>query len=216
MKSPTTQSVLGSLRAVIPRRQVDFLETLRVAELQAAKLAEMIGDERGIMEHHLTELPRIKVVREDLPVSGLSYWNGQEWVIALAGGDSTARQRFTLLHEFKHIIDHGSLGCLYAGDANRTAKQQAEAAADYFAGCALVSKLALKSAWGNGIQRAPELAAHFGVSEPAIRVRLSQTGLDTVIDQIPAARCARPVRTSNSQTQRFRTVRPTFAQRNYA
>lgn len=36
-----------------------------------------------------------------------SHWNGYEWIISIAEGDSPARQRFTLLHEFKHIIDHG-------------------------------------------------------------------------------------------------------------
>jgi Zn-dependent peptidase ImmA (M78 family) len=217
MKSSTpSPSVLASLRAVIPQRHLNFLEALRIAELQAAKLSHLISDERGILEHHIAGLPRITVVHEDLPVSGMSYWNGQEWVIALAGGDSTARQRFTLLHEFKHIIDHGSVARLYSDDKVRTVNQQAETAADYFAGCALVSKQSLKSAWGSGIQKVTDLAAHFGVSEPAIRVRLAQTGLDVDIDRVPAARCARPITSARRGPQRFRTVQPPYARGTFA
>ena len=37
-----------------------------------------------------------------------------------------------------------------------------------------------------------DLAAHFGVSEQAIAVRLDQTGLNNV-DAAPTARCARPI-----------------------
>lgn len=77
-------------------------------------------------------------------------------------------------------------------------------AADYFAGCALVSKRDLKRAWGYGIQRPVDLAAHFNVSEPAIRVRLAQTGLDVVSDRKPASRCARPVQGSRAEPQHFR------------
>ncbi|GAA1802601.1 hypothetical protein GCM10009811_27950 [Nostocoides veronense] len=47
---------------------------------------------------------------------------------------SPARQRFTLLHEFKHIIDHGACDRLYRDVTRRgvtlTARQQAETAAD--------------------------------------------------------------------------------------
>lgn len=211
----TSRSVLASLRVLTPHRQVTFHEALRIAELQATKLADSIADERGIMEHDITGLPRITVVYEDLPVSGMSHWNGHHWVITIASGDSTARQRFTLLHEFKHIVDHGRTGWLYCGDRQRSAEDQAEAAADYFAGCALVTKRSLKAAWGSGIQKVADLAAHFGVSEPAIRVRLAQTGLDVVTDRLPTPRCARPISTPSHHVQRFRAVRPAYARRSY-
>ncbi|QQM51890.1 ImmA/IrrE family metallo-endopeptidase [Rhodococcus pyridinivorans] len=209
-------SVLTSLRAIIPRRDASFLEALRTAETQAAKLADLIGDERGILEHHLTELPRLVVIRESIPVSGMSYWNGRQWVIVLSTKEPAVRQRFTLLHEFKHIIDHGHTDGLYHTTHKLTAAEQAEAAADYFAGCALVSKRSLKAAWGNGMQRVADLAAHFGVSEPAIRVRLAQTGLDKPDDALPGDRCARPIRTSRYERQQFIRASRSTRQRSYA
>lgn len=207
-------SLLASLRAVVPPRKVVFAEALRLAELQASKLIvhlDTSGSES--IEQHLLSLPRLRVHYADLPVSGLSHWNGQRWIITLAGSDGPARQRFTLLHEFKHIIDHGHKARLYPGDRLRSPDAQAEAAADYFAGCALVPKRQLKSAWGSRIQRVSDLAAHFGVSEAAIRVRLAQTGLDAVMDRLPSSRCARPTHTPNSKPQRFRLAR---APRSYA
>lgn len=125
----------------------------------------------------------------------MSHWNGHEWVITIAVGDSPARQRFTLLHEFKHIADHGQVQRLYRGDRAHSPAEQAEQAADYFAGCALVPRAALKRAWGNGLQRVPQLADYFGVSIAAMRVRLAQTGLDRASDQQPTPRCARPIST---------------------
>jgi Zn-dependent peptidase ImmA (M78 family) len=201
---------------VTPLRQVTFDEALSVAQLQATKLSDLVADPDGIAEHHIAGLPRIVVTYEDLPVSGTSHWNGSAWVICLSRHESYPRQRFTMLHELKHIIDHGQADRLYAGDRRHTPAQQAEAAADYFAGCALVPKRQLKAAWGTGIQRPADLAVHFGVSEQAIRVRLAQTGVDSISDPAPAARCARPISTPRTQRQRFRIRQPAYARRTYA
>ena len=215
----TSPSILRSLRGLSPVRECGYDESLMIAERQAGRLGELVAaldpGSDGIDLPHIQALPRIRVVFEPLPISGMSHWNGREWVIAIAGGDSLARQRFTLLHEFKHIIDHGQIHLLYTGDNRHSAAEQAERAADYFAGCALVPRAALKRAWGNGMQRVPHLAEHFGVSEAAMRVRLSQTGLDRESDQPPAPRCARPVRTPQWQPQRFVIVQPNYARRRY-
>lgn len=214
--STSPPSVLASLRALTPRRRLNLAEALQIAELQATRLYQLIADERGILEHHLTGLPRISVIYEDIAVSGMSHWNGREWIITLCASDSRARQRFTLLHEFKHIIDHAQTDWLYVGDRRHTPQEQAEAAADYFAGCALVGRRELKSAWGNRIQRIEDLAAHFGVSVQAVQVRLAQTGLDVIADRIPTRRCARPISTPRGRVQRFRTVGRSHRQRSYA
>lgn len=217
MTTPHTQSTLGRLRSVTPsRKDITYDEALRVAELQASKLSELLGcDAQDITEHEIAGLPRIMVTYEDLPVSGTSHWNGDAWVIALSRGDGLARQRFTLLHEFKHIIDHGQALHLYRGDRKRTPAEQAEAAADYFAGCVLVPKRELKSVWGRGVQRIEALADYFGVSAQAVAVRLAQTKLNVERDSEPAtARCARPV-SSNHSRQRFRIARPSHAQRSF-
>ncbi len=212
----TTTSPLTSLRTLTPRRVLTFTEALRIAELQARRLADLIDDPTGIHEHHIAGLPRITIHRQQLPVSGMSHWNGHQWVITINSTDPLVRQRFTLLHEFKHIIDHGAVSQLYTGGRTKTPQEQAETAADYFAGCALVGRRELKSAWGNRIQHVEDLAAHFGVSIPAIRVRLAQTGLDIVADRLPTPRCARPVTTPRDQTQRFHTVQTRHYRRSYA
>ncbi|MGL4299408.1 MAG: ImmA/IrrE family metallo-endopeptidase [Candidatus Neomicrothrix subdominans] len=201
-------TVLKRLRALTPLREISFGEALRIAELQASTLVALLT--AGSQELDIADLPRIRITYEDLAVSGSSHWNGRTWVITIARSDSLARQRFTLMHEFKHIIDHGNTTRLYLGDKRRTSEQQAELAADYFAGCALIPKRDLKRAWGNGIQRTVDLALVFGVSEPAIRVRLAQTGLSTEIDHIPTPRCARPVRTPRGHSQAFRPVHPRY------
>lgn len=206
---PTTatqpRSILASLRRLIPQRSVQMHEALRIAELQANRLLTLLGDD-SIDAHHLSTLPRIRITYERLPVSGLSYWNGREWIIAIHQFDPLVRQRFTLLHEFKHIIDHGSVDRLYTDTRFRSAEEQAENAADYFAGCALIPRRSLKAAWGNGLQTVAVLADHFSVSQDAIRVRLAQTGLDTAVDQLPAPRCARPTRIPRHERQRFRAA----------
>lgn len=198
----STLSTLASLRALIPRCQLDFEDTKAVAERQATRLVELLDThDDGITERHLASLPRLQIVRESLPTSGLSYWNGQTWIIVLNAADGAARQRFTLLHEFKHIIDHGANRRLYKSN------WEAERAADYFAGCALMPKRDLKRVFCNITQRIDQLARYFGVSQQAVRVRLEQTGLlDPPV--FTRERCARPISTAPWVEQRFRIITP--------
>lgn len=188
------RSVLASLRALAPERAVTFNEALRIAELQAARLRIMleVGD-HDLPEDAIAGLPRIRIVRRRLPTSGMSYWDGQTWVIALSNRELATRQHFTLLHEYKHILDHGRADRLYTGTTATNAEQQAEHAADYFAGCALMPKRLVKRAWGNGIQTPEALAGIFDVSPRAAEVRLAQLGLTD-----PVQRC----RTSATSTTR--------------
>ena len=171
-------STLGSLRSLIPTRRCRFLEALRVAELQASRLLDIYRIEEAPVPMELvSELPRIEVQYRPIPMSGLSYWDGQNWVIGLNRAEPLTRQRFTLLHEYKHIIDHGSVRNLYPGSGRTSAEQQAEQAADYFAGCVLMPRKLLKRAWASGLQTPDQLARHFQTSERAIGVRLAQVGL---------------------------------------
>jgi Zn-dependent peptidase ImmA (M78 family) len=176
--------VLASLRAVAPARPATFSEALRVAELQAHRLLELWDITDGFVPSEIiTELPRVTVIYADLPVSGTSHWNGTAWIISLNRADSWTRRRFTLMHEFKHIVDHGQTADLYTGDRRRTPAEQAELTADYFAGCLLMPKRLLKHAWGSGIQRPAAVGHHFRVSARAAQVRLAQTGLSDSTDR---------------------------------
>lgn len=102
-------------------------------------------------------------------------------------GEPATRQRFTLLHEYKHVIDHGAATRLYGSDLT-TQRERAEVAADYFAGCVLLPRRALLDAWASGERSTTSLAARFDVSERAVAVRLAQLGIDGSRE-----RCARPV-----------------------
>lgn len=180
------RSILASLRSLIPDRKMSFTEALRTAELQASRLLERSGiDDGAVPDEIVTELPRIRVEYRDLPTSGMSFWTGQSWVIALNSTEPATRQRFTLFHEFKHIIDHGHTQRLYTGTQRVCSEVQAEQAADYFAGCALMSKRILRRAWATGTQRPQALAYLLNVSPRAVDVRLSQLGLTE-----PRVRCA--------------------------
>lgn len=189
LPTQNTTSVLARLRSVIPTRTgVESNEALRIAELHANRLLELHQISSGpVASDLITELPKIAIEYTSSPVSGASFWlpSAKHWVIQINRYESWARKRFTLAHEYKHIIDHGHADKLYTGTSRNSAAKQREQAADYFAGCLLVPRRFLKRAWGSGMQRVPELANYFQVSEHAILVRLAQTGLIE-----PNTRCA--------------------------
>jgi Zn-dependent peptidase ImmA (M78 family) len=177
-------SVLASLRALLPERRVLFVEALQLAEVQAVRLLQL----RQITEFPVpievvTELPRISVHYDpDLPrhaASGSSAWDhrSRSWIISINPDEPETRQRFTILHEYKHIIDHGHAGLGGRLPATIYRLTPLEYLAEYFAGCVLMPKAWIKAAFCSGLQHPAELAEHFHVSERAMEVRLSQLGL---------------------------------------
>jgi len=189
----TEGSVLALLRDLVPRRPLTFAEALRIAELQANRLKEHFDvDTAEVASEVVTELPRVTVIFDaDLPVSGSTHWNGSTWVITLNAAEPPMRRRFSLMHEFKHLIDHTTRGYLYGTD-DPEAHERAERAADYFAACLLMPKRWVKRLWGERMQSITELARTFGVSTQAMRYRLNQLGL------IETTRRSCPPRTSPS------------------
>jgi Zn-dependent peptidase ImmA (M78 family) len=174
-------SALGSLRAIIPSHgRVAYAEALRIAERQANLLLN-IQDVRStpVPTEAISTLPKITVQYTGHLVWGASFWDlgRQTWVIQLSSAEPPTHNRFTLAHEYKHIIDHGRQALLYRGTRRTDPSAQEEQAADYFAGCLLVPRKSLKDLWHNGIQTTGELAEIFNVSEFTIGNRLRQTGL---------------------------------------
>lgn len=186
-------STLARLRSCIPQHhQVTWSDALRIAELHANRLLELSSVRQGPTPIEIvTTLPKITVRYVDQPVAGASFWDprNRQWIIHVNRYDRRTRKRFTIAHEYKHIIDHGSTDRLYPDP--RRAGSQREAAADYFAACLLMPRRLVKQAWGRGIQRIPDLAAHFQVSEQAMKYRVDQLRL---VDQNhePARRCVPP------------------------
>ena len=181
--------ILEQVRSVTPRRPLLFGEALRVAELQANRLLELRGfAEPGTPSELVTELPFVRVMlRENLPVSGSAQWIKPHWLILLNLSEPRSRRRFSLMHEFKHVIDHPYIDYLYAGETTAERERRAELVADHFAGCLLMPKRLVKRLWGEGVQNPSDLALRFSVSEPAMRFRLTTLGLTE-----RAQRCALP------------------------
>jgi Zn-dependent peptidase ImmA (M78 family) len=171
----------------VPNRPFAPRETYRIAELQANHLLQHHDIQTvATPEEIVSELPRLRVIRDKgLAVSAAAYWNGRYWIIALNADEPWVRQRFSLMHEFKHVLDHTTKHWLYHDRPGITADQQAERVADHFAACLLMPKRTITSLWCSGHQNIPALAAKLQVSTRALRFRLDQLGLTE-----PIGRCA--------------------------
>ena len=118
------------------------------------------------------------------PVSGATNWSHGRWLIVLNGLEPRGRQRFSLAHEFKHILDHPFIDVLYPETPTMSSEERAEQICDYFAACLLMPRLWVKRAWRNGEQSRRALSERFDVSPAAMTFRLQQIGLTQ-----PAGRC---------------------------
>jgi Zn-dependent peptidase ImmA (M78 family) len=172
-------NAITSLRDIVPIRPLTITESVRIAELQANRLRSLTATTTpALPETAISELPRVQVDRMfPAPSSGASQWSRGRWLILLNGAESPARQRFSLAHEFKHVLDSPFVGILYPPWQGQTAEERREAICDYFAACLLMPRAELKKAWFGGTQEVRTLARRFDVSMQAMRVRLLQLGL---------------------------------------
>jgi len=178
--------VISRLRDVMPERPVGFHEALRLAEQQAWLLLELTETAHpAVPERIISALPRIEVRRlAPFPTSGASHWSKGKWRVAINATEPATRQRFSLAHEFKHIIDHRDADLVYAAFPSRERDQMVERVCDYFAGCLLMPRAWVMAAHASGTRHPMDLAQVFGVSPTAMGVRLNQIGLTR-----PGPRC---------------------------
>lgn len=175
-------SVLGELRGLCPDRALPPWDTRQVAERQAARLLSRLGvTAPPVPDEVIGGLPyvRVRYVRAHA-LSATARWSKAQrrWVILVNADDTVGRQRFSLAHEFKHVIDHVSAKNVYRDRAGRSAYLQSERAADYFAAALLMPKAWIKRAYfDQGIHDERVLARMFDVSVAAMRVRIDQLGL---------------------------------------
>lgn len=191
----TDNSVLHTMRALVPERRLTFSESLRIAELQANRLLELFAIAGPTVPSELvTELPRIELrLSHDLPVSGSTHWESGRWVITLNADEPYARRRFSLMHEMKHVLDHTTKRYLYGETlSDDRAAEHAERAADHFAACLLMPKRWLKSRWFESGQRLVPFARLLEVSPRALSVRLWHLGIG-----LETPRCSRSSRTTD-------------------
>ena len=137
-----------------------------------------------------------------MPCSGSAHWTGQHWLISLNAGEPPLRRRFSLFHEYKHIIDHPMRDVLYPPE-RRSSKVLPEQLADYFAGCVLTPKRLLKRLYCEGHSDLDELSSIFMVSTRALEVRLHQLGLRDL-----GVACRRRTTSPTEATTYFRLPAP--------
>jgi len=174
-------SVLQQLRQLTPDRPLTDREARSIAERQAARFLLL----SGISEPHvpatiITDLPRVSVeVRRGLPKSGVTFWDNRAklWRIWIRAHDVPVRQRFSLAHELKHVIDNEIITFAYPAIDHRTSRQRSERICDYFAACLLMPRPWVKRAWAMRVQQLDALSEVFGVSNEAMARRLSDLGL---------------------------------------
>ncbi len=207
MNHTKKESALTTLRALVPRRTLTASESLTIAELQANRLLELFSiSGPRVPTELITELPRIEVRLDlDLPVSGSTHWKRGRWIITLNANEPGARRRFSLMHEFKHILDHTTKQYLYGDVANdHHVAQLAERSADQFAASLLMPKRWIKREWFDAGQRISVAARRFDVSPRALTVRLWLLGIGP---EVP--RCATPAERPSEPTHYyFRLAQP--------
>jgi hypothetical protein len=173
-------SVIRQLRDLVPLRPLTTLEAMRTAELQAGRTLRLVDvTEPPVPESAISELPRLQVERmTPAPVSGAAQWTRGRWLILVNGAESEGRQRFSLAHEFKHVIDSPFAKLIYPPKDGVPSYERAEYICDYFAACLLMPRTWVKQHYCvEGIQELRRLAKRFDVSQTAMQIRLNQIGL---------------------------------------
>jgi predicted transcriptional regulator len=200
--------VINTLRDFVPIRPLTRTEALSIAERQAQRFLELHGVTTPPLDEQLIEgLPRIDVKRlSPWAYSGSTEWSRGRWLIVLNGAEPRTRQRFSLAHELKHVVDHVYARQLYGAVEPAARQAWIEQVCDYFAGCLLVPRPMLKRVWSMQTQDLASLAARFRVSQQAMKTRLSQVGL------VPAGpRCAPPRRSGSDRDVTYHRLAPVSA-----
>jgi hypothetical protein len=181
---PDAESQLRELRAAMPRRPLLLDEGMRVAERQAGLLRWQLGRaaSAALPTQAVTGLSFLTVTyRVGLAKSALVTKTARGWVLVLRAEEPGVRQRFSMAHELKHILDDPfnaqCPGGLYPAYVGVSADDLAERVCDRFAAALLMPKILVRRDWTNGIQNLIQLARRYNVSRAAMEVRLRQLGL---------------------------------------
>ncbi|MCG8914916.1 ImmA/IrrE family metallo-endopeptidase [Actinokineospora sp. PR83] len=177
--------IVAQLRAMAPLRPLTQGDAYTIAEYQASKALELAGiTSPHVALDWILDLPHTEVRLEPRHamhrLSGSMTYTGGRYLILINKNDAHARRRYSLAHEWKHVIDDTAAKVLYSrfGHGDELARERkVERIADHFAACLLMPRLWVKGAWMNGIQDLPALAGLFMVSEEAMRIRLTYLGL---------------------------------------
>ena len=133
-----TAFTLADLRAVSPHHASNLRIAMRVSHQQAQLLRECLDiHDQELQLESITCLPGITVTcLDNLPVASTAFWGNGHWNIHIREQDTPDTQRFNVLHELKHIIDHPGRRAARADDS-RLSDADEELVADHFATCVL-------------------------------------------------------------------------------
>jgi predicted transcriptional regulator len=188
--SPEAPTLTTSLRGLMPYRPLPFDEARGLAEQQAERLLELVGcTEPPVSEDIVTLLPGVEVrLVPTLPASGMTAWERGRWQVRLNADEPRTRQRFTLAHEAKHILDGPLVDVIYRHLPDGPARNvHIESVCDHFAGSLLMPRRWLADRWQRGQRDPAALAWLFDVSQQAVLVRLQ------VLELVPSLpRCGTP------------------------
>lgn len=171
--------VITALRHLQPDRALTWSEARSIAERQAATLLDLLSiGEPAVPQFVISSLPGILVDRRaGWPTSGMSVKAKSHWRIVLKADEPRQRQRFTLAHEFKHVLDDPVIDATHGHLKPHRRDQRAEQICNYFAACLLMPRPWLKHDWYGGLQDVDALARRYYVSREAMRRRLRDLGL---------------------------------------
>jgi Zn-dependent peptidase ImmA (M78 family) len=183
----TEANIIKTVRNVMPARPVNLGEAYILAERQATLLLKLLDiTQTPVDVARIADLPKIEIrvePRHRIPtLAGFSRkWENGRWLIVINRDDPQGRRRFTLAHEFKHVLDHTIATVAYSklgfgSDDQR--QRQVERICDHFAACLLMPRTAVKRVWASGVQDIDNLAGSiFNVSVAAMTIRLRYLGL---------------------------------------
>jgi hypothetical protein len=170
--------ILSLLRSATPVHALTRAEMMSVCERQAERLLHLrTVTGPPVPDDTIRALPRIHVHEMAMGVSGMTQWEHGRWLMLIRSRDTHTRRRFTLAHEFKHILDHPYISVLYPDARGAPSGHRAEEACNYFAASLLMPRKWVRDAWHHGPQDIGHLAKTFDVSCAAMSLRLSQVGL---------------------------------------
>ena len=171
--------VVARLRELAPNRALSWAEDHSIAERQAALLLDLWGiTEPPVPQFIVSSLPGIVVEwRQDWPISGISIQTPSHWQIVISAKEPRWRQRFSLGHELKHVLDDPVIARKYRHLVADKRDERAERLCDWFAACLLMPRPWIKHDWCGGLQNVAQLARRYYVSVEAMTTRLSELGL---------------------------------------
>lgn len=172
------EDVVAELRQGVGGKSLDLLAALALAESQAEKLLKAHNlTMPPVPEGIVSELPFMEVRRVTPSlVAGAAHFSRGRWLIVINGADTPGRQRFTLMHEFKHVIDD-PYPDLYRQSFGLSAGEIAERACDVFSASVLMPQAWVQEACAQRGSDLRGLAARFNVSLQAMQYRITSLGL---------------------------------------